>query len=658
MSAIWGYIRKNNKRIEDCSQKMKLSYLECAIDRYEERHFLKGFFACGLQCFNTRSHKEVLPIYDESNGFVFTADIILNDRANTIDCILKELENRCHDNITRFLNGNVQREKMIEIPDGTIAYIAWLLWKERFIDFIQGIFSIAIYDINSEIVFLFSDHMGHRSLYYLVTDEEVYFSTIPRAIFEVVPKEFKGFNEKWITACEADNTPSMYLFPSLTPFKNIYQLCRGEYLEIDCSQAKNYKKKIVEYWKPDFNRKKQDTIDYKSRFLNTFTDCVRDAIDTDQNIAATLSSGLDSSSVSAIAARLLQDQNRNLYTFTSIPLKGYKNDHGDYYIADESAGVIALSQEYSNIIPEFTSYDDKSGFTEMRRLIHMTEVPTKAISNLVWVDDIEQKAKKKKCKVLLTGHFGNTTISSGGILDRVYEELLKGSLVNAKRQLAYYGKRHGITKKELLRGTLQQLKIKLLSDIGLNQDFNKCFDHKYINRELVKKYKVISFQRKTYSKYGNSALKTRKNVMNFVMDKAVSQNLNVYDTAFSLYYGVITRDPTRDKRMVELVGNMPASEFADNGIERRLVREYMKDYLPDSIRMEERRRGLQSADTVYRLGKIGESFVSKEKEAPVYHYFDYGEVQRLFGERPDKENTLDILRVMALDAFMKEFKPK
>ncbi len=83
MSAIWGYVDLNStsgSKIENCLDVMGKEYSKCAIDRLDAKAWENGFFACGLQCFSERAQKEQLPIEDFVNGYIFTADILLNAR--------------------------------------------------------------------------------------------------------------------------------------------------------------------------------------------------------------------------------------------------------------------------------------------------------------------------------------------------------------------------------------------------------------------------------------------------------------------------------------------------------------------------------------------------------------------------------------------------
>ena len=94
-------------------------------------------------------------------------------------------------------------------------------------------------------------------------------------------------------------------------------------------------------------------------------------------------------------------------------------------------------------------------------------------------------------------------------------------------------------------------------------------------------------------------------------------------------YGIDTRDPTSDRRLVELCLSIPDEQFLHNGVARSVARRTMAGLLPDAI-LNERRRGLQSAD--WRNGF----------DAAMSHFA--GEVERL-GTSALSRRCLDLARM-------------
>ncbi len=646
MSAIWGYVdlnRNSGDKIKNCLDVMGQEYEKCVIERVDTKIWENGFLACGLQCFSERAQKEQLPIEDFVNGYVFTADVILNARKK----LAEELtQNKA---VFAYLD-SADVDKIMDLPDGQLAYLAWLTWKEKFVDHVTGMFVIAVYDANKREFYMFTDHMGTRCVNYCVIDGEVFFSTLTRPIALVMPEDYYGINERFIAAAESNSSPELCLFPGDTPFENIYQLCRGSFLKVTSKGTE-----VNEYWNP-LNDKVEVIFDdrqCRNLFRSTFFECVADAIDTDKNVAATISSGLDSTSVAGVAAKKLAKQNRTLYGFTQVPLRDYVSEYEERVVADESKGVKAFLKGYSNIEHCFDDYEGKSSLTELDRIVSMMEVPVKAMTNLVWIDDILSKAAKKDCKVLLIGQFGNGTISRGNILGRVYQELSKGNFKEAKKQLAAFGRRYGVPRTELVRGVWAEFCNKMLFDLGLSSGFKNSYDKKYVKQELLKKYRILEECYEQTKQNGFGFFVKLRQFNAFVLDKVTAQAISIYDTRLSLYHGVIIKDPTRDKRIVELILRFSGNQFCNDGLERRLVREYLEDIVPAEIRLDPGHRGLQGADAAFRAGKFGREKMETIFHEEIWKYLDKNNVEKLFKEsKLDMEHYYDIVRILALNSFI------
>lgn len=72
-------------------------------------------------------------------------------------------------------------------------------------------------------------------------------------------------------------------------------------------------------------------------------------------------------------------------------------------------------------------------------------------------------------------------------------------------------------------------------------------------------------------------------------------------------FGLEVRDPTADARVLTFIFSVPDRIFIDpeTGLDRWLIREAMKERLPDEVRLN-RRRGRQAGDRVPRLRACAE----------------------------------------------------
>lgn len=658
MSAIWGFISletdtdKRNKRIEECREKMRLPYEECRIDRFEDTCFDKGFFACGIQYFKSNSKDEVLPLEDEE-GWVFTGDIVLNARKQLIDELVQEGSFKAV--------RDRSRQELEEAPDGTLTYYAWRTWKEAFTDHIQGLFAIAVYNRNNGSFKLFTDHVGCRCIYYCILGKELFFSTLIKPVLKVMNRSDYGLNEEFIAGCESTAVPLMFVDPKLTAFNNVYLVPRANFLSAD-GMAQAWKSELREYWNPtDWewlkNKKKYEgysDADFRELFRKTFFECVRDAADCDGQVAATLSRGLDSSSVVTVASKVL-DKGRKIYAYTSAPISQFAGSEGGYYIFDETEGAREVVAGYENIIHSSERCEGISALTEMDRFTHRYELPGKSYNNHIWMDYIAAKAVDNGCKALLTGQFGNYTISNGSIMERFFQELLSGHIGEAKRQLAEYGRCMGISRKNLLRMATDEIMSKLEFVLGFTKSFDEIFDDVYVKKELVSKYKIRERLRRTFKEYGYTAVNSDDKMKAHLFNFNILHTQGLYDTKLGLYAGILLRDPTRDKRMIELCSLLPPKQFTDNGTERRLVRDYLDDCIPDPIRMDVRHRGLQGADTADRLRLYGNDKLKAPLNKKLDEYMHIDNVKKLLSGEISGDNALDVARILALNAFLNEF---
>lgn len=591
MSAIYGMYHWGQDGFVPVQTRMEEPLHQYKIDKFASETVGNVEFGCGVQYFTQESEREILPYYDRMRGIFITADVVLDNR--------KELRQQLglpHPNV----------------PDGELVLEAYAKWGEEFVKLLRGVFAISIYDRNKQCLFLYTDHTGSRAVNYYNSKKGFLFGTTFSSILNVCPDI--SLDEKWISACEAAQTPDMEIFPEITPYENVFQLEAGMYLKV--SEHSMEKK---EYWNPKYRKEQRVFHDSQCRklFLDTFSKCVKDVLRSRKNTAATVSSGLDSTSVAGFAARYLERQGKKLYSFTSVPDKKVELTDGSV-MADESWGPTVLAEMYTNIEVKLVPCKGMDGFTKLERLVKQLEVPTKSAPNIMWLDEIYSLAAKKGCKLLLKGQYGNATISYGKILSNIRYQMTHWHFVRAYREAKAFGNLHGISRKKIVKKYLKELR-----EEKKKQDF---LGKSYVKKELLQKYEINATVNQLIKESGGSMIDTQEQMRNFQFDRVNLAQLGLYDTKFSLIHGVLLRDPTKDKRMIEFCMNLPVECYVHNGVERRLVREYMSAIVPDAIRKQVRKRGMQSADYVERVmdnwEEIRQDVIEKLSNPQLLTYLD------------------------------------
>lgn len=634
--AIWGIVRLQKKQIDWTKiSEMEQSMREYRIDRIDRLVEDPVYFSCAHQYVICGSEKEKLPFYDEKRQIYFTADCILDNREELLTTLFDATD---------------------EMTDGELAYLAFLTWGEDFVQHLVGIFSFAIYLEAQNQVLLYTDHTGSRCINYCLRNEDFVFSTTYGPILQAFGEDNMQFCEKWLAGCEAFRAPDMILFPGLTPFEGVYQLEAGHYLRV----TKEKTEKIC-YWNPTKSVKKlvlSEDGEYKKRFLELFKTCVQSMLRSAGKTAMTLSSGLDSSAVACVAAPLLAERGEELFTYTSVPLKDFPCVDG-FDLMDESAGPMLLASLHSNLRPQFVSCEGKAAFSEIERFVRYTEVPGKSNANLLWMDEIYRQAQAQGCCMVLKGQFGNSTISYGAILSLVYQRLQKLKVLEAKTAVCEFMKKRRVTKGNVFRVMKSEWKKKWVPDLSMIED-------SFLQERLKEKYHIKKVIRRMLRQGGGSAMDSEKEHKNFMNDLRIFQHLGLYDTKLGLAHGIILRDPTKDKRMIEFCMSLPMECFVNHGIERRMVREYMEDIVPQAIRNDVNHRGLQSADFVFRSNlqwsNYKEEVLSLLSNPQLTRFLNQTKLEKLrkevreLPELSDKTMVQNITVLQSLSLFLMQYK--
>ena len=639
MSAIWGIIRIGRKSVDSSiDAAMRTTMSKYKIDRIESIVNEDVYFACGHQYFTPEAEKEQLPYYDEARDTYFTADCIIDNRRELLEKL----------NVTD-----------TTIPDGKLCYLAYLCWGEKFVEYLLGIFSFAIYDNTKKKFLLYTDHMGSRCINFYHSEDYLMFSTTYDLFLNALPAGDIRICEKWIVGCEAEPSACMVLFPGLTPYEGVYQVQAGTYMKFFAGDQG-----IIRYFEPTKTKKLKGLNDaeYRAVFVHTFTACVNDLLRPGVKSAATLSGGLDSTSVVSIAAPLLAKRGEVLHTYTSVP--DYREDLGlsEYYIPDESEAVRKTAEHFPNLCCHFVDCKDESALTRLNSLVSSYGFPLKSAINLMWLDEVSKQARDEGCTMILSGQHGNSTISYGDIFSLAYQQVLSFHPRKAKKVVGEFLRSNQIYKANFNKVLKKEAKEKIAVALGVDPSSNS--EKTYVKRELCRKYRIRKQRMRNARKSGSGLMNTMAQQKRLPYQLDELQQLGMYNTMDSLINGIIERDPTRDKRMIELCVSLPTTCYVSGEYERNLVRGYLEGIVPEHIRTDTRHRGVQGADYVNRINRTWTSdqhmVCNALKNERLMDYLDNSKLQKLIErceqaehfEKEDSEFLIYMLYTAALGLFL------
>lgn len=575
MSAIWGYLSYTNSINDSLPPAMEEVYkAKCKIDCYRSQQTTNLYMACGIQYITKESCNEVLPIFDTESGIYFTADCILDNRAELISLL-----------------GADPSE-----PDGTLMFLAYKKWGMDCLKHFRGLFSMAVYDINAGTLFLAADQVSSRCLYYYKAQDFVCFSTLLDPLRKVCPDI--RINEYYIKDFLTAPGLMPNIVPTETPFSGVLKINPGCYMVITPDTVTEHS-----YWTP-FSHKKQRHLTakaYGKAFRSLYTECVKDALRTDGEVGISMSSGLDSASVGALAAIELKSNNKTLYSYTYVPFETPKPDkrHKDY-VHDETADVMNIVKMHPNIKPHFLNNNGENCFDFLQDGLKIMEIPYKAVVNFPNLYEVYYHAKNDRCKIVLTGQSGNTTISHGKIIDILYDSYQKKHYLRFFYALNRYSKTTKISRKQALCSCLQQFKYarKIYRHPNVSEYRP---DNPFLSEHILENYPLQKRYKEGELEFLASIPTSQESYLQYLHKKALYTYIGELETKLGLATGILLRDPTRDIRLLEFCADLPYHLFAYRGTPRWLIRENLNDILPASVLENWMRYGVQNSDWLLRI---------------------------------------------------------
>ena len=191
--------------------------------------------------------------------------------------------------------------------DTEVVLHAYAQWKEDALQRMNGIFAFAIWEKNHRRLFLARDRMGVKPLFYREHKGGLLFASEMKTILS-----YPG-----VTATlDADGVAELLLLgPGRTPGSGVLQgmqeLKPGEYAVYESGKLR-----IQQYWKLRDREHRESFWETVETVRTLVEDAIRRQMVSDVPIGTFLSGGLDSSLISAVCAKEMHRQNRQLDTFS------------------------------------------------------------------------------------------------------------------------------------------------------------------------------------------------------------------------------------------------------------------------------------------------------------------------------------------------------
>ena len=190
-----------------------------------------------------------------------------------------------------------------------LIFKLYLKFGDKFASYLNGAFSICLRDKNKNRTLLIRDHLGLRPFYFFKTNEIISYGSDPNIIKEVL-KLSLSFNREKILAYITKLTQET---ANQTYFERIESVPPRSVLIFEDEKVKK-----IKYFNFEIERTKRKEDDLISEFEDIFTNVIDEQIGTKDAFGTALSGGLDSSSITCVAAKVAKEKNKKISAYSAI----------------------------------------------------------------------------------------------------------------------------------------------------------------------------------------------------------------------------------------------------------------------------------------------------------------------------------------------------
>lgn len=445
------------------------------------------------------------------------------------------------------IKNNLQKKGYIfkSNSDTEIILYGFIEYGEKIVEEIKGMFAFAIYNKETQKIFLARDHMGIKPLYYFKDNDNFLFSSEVRCL--------KNYSN-------GINSDSKILFlclgsvpEPLTIYEKIFSFPKGHYGFFSNNELKLTKYYQDEY-EPKINQSYSDIVQNTKELLHK---SVKRHLISDAPIGTFLSGGLDSSAITAIAAQYKSD----LHTLSlDFHEKGLSEKYYQELI------VKKYNTNHTNYI-----IDEKIFLDNIHQFIGSLDQPTIDGLNTFFVS---KAAVDSGLKAVLSGVGGDEIFYGYPSFKRAKKIKTLSMLPLSWIDI--------ITKNKKLE-KLDYLKVG--NDISMYLPLNTVFSPfdvaKILDISVKDVYRVI---RKHLNQYNELIIKNLDDRISFFELNLYMKNQLLRDAdVFAMAHSLEIRVPLLDKDLVDYVLKVNPKHKYKKNINKSLLADATKDLVPSEI---------------------------------------------------------------------------
>jgi len=435
-------------------------------------------------------------------------------------------------------------------------------FEQKGVDFVQllnGMFAIAIYDIRDHVLYLFRDRLGVKPVYYYNQNGNFAFGSEIKSLLQ--PAQLRSNLSVYKPAVRT------FLYAGYIPephtiYQQINRLPAGGYAII-----KGCDTTIKSYWKPEGKLKPVVLTDFdsaKKELKELLTTSVRYRMISDVPFGTFLSGGIDSSAVTAIAQSI---SSKPVKTF-SIGFKEAKFNESEYarkvseHLGTEHHEFIVTENDALDLIDKMmVAYDEPYADS--------SAIPTMLVSKLA----------RKYVTMTLTGDGGDELFMGYGAYD--WAQRLSNPIVQMLRKpIAIALSQMGNTYKRGAGVFNFKTKARVKSHIFSQEQY--FFSEEELDEIVKPDYRSEILFNENFGPMGRRISPAEEQAL-FDIQYYLKDDLLVKVDIATMQFSLEARSPFLDYRIVEFALNLSEGLKKKNGVSKYLLKEALYDYIPQKF---------------------------------------------------------------------------
>lgn len=471
---------------------------------------------------------------------------------------------------------HVPSERRRTMADSTLILLAYERWGQACISKLIGAFAFAIWDRRERTLFCGRDHIGLKPFYYFDDGRRFIFASTIEGMLACVEVP-QRLNEPLVAAHLQEST--YFAEKRQTFWADIVKLPPAHACFVSGRRIQ-----LTHYWTletiPPIRLSSDEA--YAERMRELLIEAVRSRIRTPFSVGAHLSGGLDSSSVTSVAAKLQNEQGKTLTAYSWSPPPSPHLSPTDTTGGDERSLVQAVCDRYQLQCNYLNLTVDDIVRNCQRNFMR---VP----NEMMWREELtQQQAVRDNVRIMLSG-WGGDEVATGHGWGYWSELFLRGRWRKLHSEMVMRGRHGQVSRIRQLKRYAHMGFTKVLLPLFPNPIWTQwrgwTMRHPVscVNKEFAAQHRadVIAMRGPSLREQPNVHLMQ----WHWLDNGHVTSRLESW-AAHGVTKKIVYDYPLLDRRILEFCMGCPPDQIVQNGWKRSLMRRAVEGLIPEAIQWQ------------------------------------------------------------------------